>query len=433
MNISVFGLGYVGCVSLGCLAQNGHNVIGVDISVEKVDLINQGKPTIIEGEIDEIISKQYKLKKISATSDYKKAVSETDISILCVGTPSTREGHLNQEQIYTCARQIGECLKSKETFHIIVIRSTVFPGTNKKVGEIIENVSKKKRNIDFAIVSNPEFLREGTAVNDYYNPSITVLGSDNEYALSVMNEVHKEINAPAIEVEINVAEIIKYINNSFHALKICFANEVGNICKRLEIDSHDVMNLFSKDNKLNISSYYLRPGFAYGGSCLPKDLKALNTLAHDYYLESPVLSAIERSNDYHKELALKTILDTGKNTIGFVGISFKEGTDDLRFSPSVEIIEKLIGKGKKIYVYDPNVQISKLIGSNKSYIEEKLPHISSLLIKDLDKMILESEVIVFPNKMSELNYLQINKEKIIIDFFRNESLMGYDNYIGLCW
>ena len=307
MNISVFGLGYVGCVSLGCLARDGHNVYGVDINREKVDLINKGKPTIVEKDIDKIIKEQYERERIKATSDYKQAVLATDVSIICVGTPSTREGHLNLKHIFTVAEHVGESLKIKDKFQTIVIRSTVIPGTNYKVGEIIEKISGKKRNVDFGIVSNPEFMREGTAVDDYYNPAIIVIGGDNNRSLEVAKNLYKNINAPIEETMIEVAEIIKFINNSFHALKISFANEVGNICKKSGIDSHKVMRLFCKDSKLNISSNYFRPGFAYGGSCLPKDLRAFKTIAHDNNLISPVIESIEKSNTNQKQIAFEII------------------------------------------------------------------------------------------------------------------------------
>lgn len=433
MNISIFGLGYVGCVSLGCLAKNGHNVIGVDINDIKVDLINNGKPTIIERDIELIIEQQFKNKKIKATKDYKSAIKNTDISIICVGTPSTPEGHLNLEHIYKTAEQIGEAIKEKESFHIAIIRSTVLPGTNIKVGEIIEKTSGKQRNKGFAVASNPEFLREGTAVNDYYNPPVTVLGSDNEKALNILSEIYARVNGPIEIVDIKVAEIIKYVNNSYHALKVVFANEVGNICKKLNIDSHEVMRIFCMDKQLNISDYYFKPGFAYGGSCLSKDLKALKTLAHDQYLDSSVLNSIEKSNSYQKQIALNTILNTGKNNIGFVGISFKAGTDDLRYSPSVEIIEQLLGKGYNVLIYDKNVELSKLIGANKSYIEEKLPHISSLITKSIDELIERSDVIIFPNKTTEIEKTNFPEDKILIDFCRIDKLMNKKNYIGLNW
>ena len=433
MKISVFGLGYVGCVSLGCLAQNGHRVIGVDIMEEKNNLINQGKPTIIEKEIDVIIAEQHRNGRISATKDYQAAIKKTNVSIICVGTPSSEMGHLNLDYIYNTAKQIGESLKNKDDFHIVVIRSTVLPGTNKKVGKIIEKYSEKKRNEGFSIVSNPEFLREGTAVQDYYNPPVTILGGDSKYALDVLSEVYSKINSPVEKVPIKVAEMIKYVNNSFHALKVVFANEVGNICQKLDIDSHEVMRIFGMDKQLNISTYYLKPGFAYGGSCLPKDLKALQTLAHDYYLNSPVLNAIEKSNSEHKEIALSKIIDTKKQKIGFLAISFKPGTDDLRYSPSIELIENLLGKGKYVRIYDKNVSFSKLMGANKSYIEQKLPHISNLLVDNIETLIKECDVIVIPNKTEEIKNIKISDEKIVIDFSRVFELEKHPNYIGLNW
>ncbi len=433
MNISIFGLGYVGCVSLGCLAQNGHNIVGVDVMNTKVDLINQGKPTIIEKDIDTIIAEQHNNRRISATKNYSNAVNNTNVSIICVGTPSTNAGHLNLDYIYNTAKQIGESIKNKINFHVVVIRSTVLPGTNIKVGEIIEEYSGKKRNEGFAVVSNPEFLREGTAVADYYNPPVTVLGGDNKYALDIMTKIYSKVNGSIVKVDIKVAEMIKYVNNSFHALKITFANEVGNICKKLDVDSHEVMRVFGMDKQLNISTYYFRPGFAYGGSCLPKDLKALQTLAHDNYLDSPVLQSIEKSNSAHKEIALTKIIETGKQKIGFLAISFKAGTDDLRYSPSVELIERLLGKGKNVSIYDTNVSLSKLVGANKSFIEEKLPHISNLLVDTIESLIERCDVIVIPNNTEEIKAIQIPDDKIIIDFSRITELESHPNYNGLNW
>ncbi len=315
MRISIFGLGYVGCVSLGCLAQNGNNIIGVDIETVKVDLINQGKPTIIEKDIDDILAAQHALGRIRATSDAFDAVANSEVSIICVGTPSGPEGHLNLEYIYKTAAQIGEVLKQKKEFHVVALRSTVLPGTNMKVGEIIEQTSGKQRNVDFSVVSNPEFLREGTAVADYYNPPYTVIGSDNDQAISIMKEIYSPVAGTVEIVDIKVAELIKYINNSYHALKVVFANEVGSVCKKLGINSHEVMRLFCLDTKLNLSPYYFKPGFAYGGSCLPKDLKALQTLAHDYYLNVPVINSIEASNNISKNSLLDLVIKKGKRKV----------------------------------------------------------------------------------------------------------------------
>lgn len=433
MNISIFGLGYVGCVSLGCLAKNGHSIIGVDVSDIKIDLINSGKPTIVEKDIDTIIDENFKIGRIKATSSYTDAVSESEVSIVCVGTPSSNEGHLDLSYIFKTAHQIGEVLKTKNTFHTIAIRSTVLPGTNEKYGKIVEEISGKKRNIDFAIVSNPEFLREGTAVEDYYNPPVTVLGSDSEKGLEVMESLYKDLNGPIEKTEIKVAEIIKYVNNSYHALKITFANEVGNVCKKLNIDSHDVMRLFGMDKQLNISTYYFKPGFAYGGSCLPKDLGALRTLSHDLYIETPVISSIEKSNAFQKEYAQKLIENQGKRKILVLGISFKPGTDDLRYSPIVDVIQNLNGKGYDLKLIDQHVQISKIMGKNKSYIMEKLPHIAKLLTTELAESIQWAEIIVLTNKEKSFAGLDIPTDKIIIDLTRFEEYRNHPNYNGLNW
>lgn len=433
MRISIFGLGYVGCVSLGCLAQNGNQVIGVDIEPLKTNLINNGKATIIEKDIDGIIAENHALGRIKATADVNEAVSNSDVSIICVGTPSAPEGHLNLSYILKTAEQIGTALKDKSSFHVIVIRSTVLPGTNSKVGEIIEQVSGKKRNVDFSVVSNPEFLREGTAVTDYYNPPYTVIGSDNEKAIEIMKEVYTQVSGSIEVVDIKTAELIKYVNNSYHALKIVFANEIGMISKRLGIDSHEVMRLFCMDTKLNLSPYYFKPGFAYGGSCLPKDLKALKTIAHDFYIDVPVLNAIEASNAKSKSGLFDLLEKKGKKKIGVMGISFKAGTDDLRYSPIVDVIEKLLGKGFEVKVFDHNVHFSRLIGKNKSYIQEFLPHLNNLLVENMQEVADWAELIVITNKDSIYKDIKIDQSKPIVDLVRYPEFMNMKGYEGLLW
>ena len=433
MRISIFGLGYVGCVSLGCLAQNGNNIIGVDIETVKVDLINQGKPTIIEKDIDDILAAQHALGRIRATSDAFDAVANSEVSIICVGTPSGPEGHLNLEYIYKTAAQIGEVLKQKKEFHVVALRSTVLPGTNMKVGEIIEQTSGKQRNVDFSVVSNPEFLREGTAVADYYNPPYTVIGSDNDQAISIMKEIYSPVAGTVEIVDIKVAELIKYINNSYHALKVVFANEVGSVCKKLGINSHEVMRLFCLDTKLNLSPYYFKPGFAYGGSCLPKDLKALQTLAHDYYLNVPVINSIEASNNISKNSLLDLVIKKGKRKVGVMGISFKAGTDDLRYSPVVDVIEKLIGKGFEVKVYDKNVHISRLIGKNKSFIKEFLPHLDKLLTEDMQEVADWAELIVLNSGDKMFRELIVGGGKEIVDLVKYPEFMDLPGYEGILW
>lgn len=434
MNISIFGLGYVGCVSLGCLAKNGHNVIGVDVVKNKIDLINSGKPTIIEKDIDKILDQQFKQGRISATNDSRNAVENTDVSFICVGTPSSANGQLDLKYVYKVAEDIGKAIKNKDSFHVITIRSTVFPGTNLKVSEIIEEFSSKKRNQGFSVVSNPEFLREGSAVKDYYNPAVTVIGGDNNKAMDIMSKIYEKIEAPIAKVDISEAEIIKYVNNTFHALKITFANEVGNICKKLNIDSHKVMELFCMDTKLNISNTYLKPGFAYGGSCLPKDLKGLRTIAHDYYLDVPIISSIEESNAYQKKIALDLVASKGKKKIGILGLSFKAGTDDLRYSPAVELVENLIGKGYQVAIYDQNVNLTKISGTNKDYIDSHIPHLTNLITDNLNEVIENSEVIVITqkNKLFESIHKKYS-DKILIDLVRINNDVKESNIEGICW
>ena len=443
MNISIFGLGYVGCVGIGCLSKQGHNMVGVDVSDVKVDLINQGKPTIVEKDIDALIYEGHQAGRIRATKDYRDAVMSTDISFLCVGTPSSENGHLDLTYILETAHQIGQALREKQGFHIVVIRSTVFPGTNAKMTAIIEQESGKKHDVDFAVVSNPEFLREGTAVADYMNPPLTVLGSSCPQAIEVMRSLYTGLSDAPIEVvAIGVAEMIKYVNNSYHALKVVFANEVGNICKQLDIDSHEVMRIFCMDKQLNISPYYFRPGFAYGGSCLPKDLKGLRTLAHDLYLETPVLNAIEHSNELHILQVIKRIEQMEerramqglpKMRIGVLGLSFKAGTDDMRNSPIVNVIEALHGKGYDVRIYDKNVSISRLIGKNKSVIASKLPHLNLMLQEELCDVTEWADCIIIANKDEAFREARIAIGTPIIDLVRIKELEEQDGYSGLCW
>ncbi len=434
MNISVFGLGYVGCVSVGCLANDGHTVIGVDRVESKVDLINMGRATIVEKDIDDIVATQFAAGRISATTDFNEAVLQTDVSIICVGTPSGSEGHLSMQQVLTVAGQIGASLALKDGFHVVVIRSTVLPGTARRVQERIAAESARTPNEDFAVVVNPEFLREGSAVEDYYNPALTVLASENVDAIDTLREVYANVPAPVEIVEIEVAELIKFVGNSFHALKVSFANEVGNICKKLGVDSHRLMDLFCKDYRLNISPTYLTPGFAYGGSCLPKDLKALTTLAHDLYLSAPVLSAIEPSNSVQKDIAYSMIMETGFRKVSILGLSFKAGTDDLRYSPIVEVAERLLGKGFSLKIFDDNVNLARISGTNRDYVDNHIPHLSDLISSDLESVIEESEVIVITQRR-QLFEQTVSRypDKVIIDLARIQHSNAEQDYRGICW
>ena len=435
MRISIFGMGYVGCVGAACCAKLGHHVIGVDVSAHKVELVNSGRPTIIEKDIEELIRLAHESGRLEATGDSTYAVRGSEISFIAVGTPSSREGHLNLDYIFKVASQIGEALREKEEFHIVAVRSTVLPGTNEKIGRMIEEVSGKKRGRDFTVVSNPEFLREGTAVHDYLNPPFTLVGSDSEAAVEKMRRLYQDIPGEFIATEIKVAEMMKYINNTYHALKIVFGNEVGNICKALDVDSHKVMEIFCKDTQLNISPYYFKPGFAYGGSCLPKDSKALRTLARDCYVDVPVIDAIEESNEIQKRNAVRLIMEMGRRKVGILGLSFKAGTDDLRCSPIVDVVETLLGKGFALRIYDKNVKLSEITGTNRDFIMAKLPHLQHFVYDDLDKVVSESDVLVVTNKEAEFtDLLQRYPGKIIVDLVRMWQDVDYaGHYEGISW
>jgi GDP-mannose 6-dehydrogenase len=435
MNISIFGLGYVGCVSAACLASKKHRVIGVDVSEHKVDLINSGRATIIEKDIEQLVNEGRKEGYLEATQDVKYAIDNSEISIVAVGTPNSKNGHLNLNYIYKVSEEIAAALIEKKKFHVVAIRSTVLPGTSEKVTEIIEKISGGRKGEHFAVISNPEFLREGTAVNDYFNPPLTLIGYDSDKAKDMMLELYKEIPGQKVTTDIKVAEIMKYINNTYHALKIVFGNEVGNICKALDIDSHKVMEIFCMDKQLNISPYYFKPGFAFGGSCLPKDTKALRALANDLYIKVPVINNIIQSNEEQKDNAVDMIISKGKKKVGILGLSFKAGTDDLRYSPTVDVVERLLGKGYPIKIYDKNVKISELTGTNKDFIESKIPHLQQFITDDLKSVINDSDIIVIANKEKEFEgLLDEYPNKIILDLVRISNDVSYKGYYeGISW
>jgi len=439
MRISIFGLGYVGCVSAACFANEGHDVIGVDVNKKKVDLINEGKSPIIEEGVEELISKTAKNKSLRATIDVKEAMFNTEISFLCVGTPSRPNGSINYDIVEKTCLNIGQALKTKKSSHIIVIRSTILPGC---MGEVIipalEKGSNKKEGRDFYIYVNPEFLREGTSINDFYNPPFVLIGvGRNRRGPKELRDLYKNINAEYIETTIEISEMIKYTCNAFHALKIVFANEIGSICKVLNIDSHEVMNIVCKDKKLNISSKYLKPGFAFGGSCLPKDLRAMTYKAKEKDINVPLLNSLLPSNIIHFNKVVDFILSLNKKKIGIVGLSFKAGTDDLRESPNVTLAETLMGKGLEISIYDKNVLLAKLFGANKEYIEKQMPHISKLMKSSLGEVLNNSEVIILGNKgiSKEKIVKYTNKNHIVFDLVRlfKTPAQLKARYFGVCW
>jgi GDP-mannose 6-dehydrogenase len=437
MKLSIFGLGYVGCVSAACFAKAGHRVIGVDVSPLKVEIINSGRSPVVEPGVQELIAEAVEKGSLKATMDPEVAVAESDISLVCVGTPSNHNGSLDLTYIKDACRQIGAALEAKRHYHLVAIRSTMLPGTiSEVVIPTLEAHSKKRAGRDFGVAINPEFLREGTSIQDFNNPPFTLIGAEDEEAIDPLRKLYGQLSAPVLAVGLREAEMVKYACNCFHALKVTFANEIGIICKALGVDSHRVMDVFCQDTKLNLSSYYLKPGFAFGGSCLPKDLRALNHKARERDLELPMLGSILLSNRRQIDRAVEMVLRTGRKNVGILGLSFKPNTDDLRESPMVALVEQLLGKGLKLAIYDREVELAKLFGANKNYIEREIPHISSLMYPKLPDVIESAEVIIIGKRDEEFRELldQPDNNRVIIDLVRMiEPPKGNNNYHGLCW
>jgi len=442
MKIAVFGLGYVGCVSAACLAKEGHDVVGVDVSDVKVDMINRGQCPIVEKDLDGILSMVTSGKakgSLRATKDAARAVEESDISLICVGTPSEDNGSLRLDFIRRCATDIGRGLKNHKGYHVVVARSTMLPGSVEQViVPEVEYASGKRAGRDFGVAINPEFLRESTSIQDFYNPPVTVIGALDARSGETVAKVYDFLSAPVELTDVRTAEMVKYACNTFHALKVAFGNEIGTLCKGMKIDSHRVMEIFCLDTKLNLSSYYLKPGFAFGGSCLPKDLRALTYRARELDLDLPLLGSIVRSNEVHIDRALRRIVQSGHKKVGVLGLSFKAGTDDLRESPLVTLVESLIGKGFDVRIYDRSVSIARLVGANKEYIERGIPHISSLMSERLADVVAHGDVLVIGNKDEEFTSVARSSDaasKLVLDLVRVSKDIGglASGYEGVCW
>src|SRR5438477_9327955 len=378
MRVSVFGLGYVGSVSAASFAADGHQVVGVDANADKVAAVNAGRSPIVEPGLEDLLARAVAERRLRATIDAAEAVADSEVSLVCVGTPSRRNGSLDLTYLERVASQVGAALRNKSSYHVVVVRSTVLPGTtNERIIPLLEHESGKAYGEDFGVSINPEFLREGTALKDFRKPPLTLVGHNHAADAGGTIALYQSIDAPLVTTSIRVAEMMKYTSNAWHALKVCFANEIGNLCKRLDVDSHQLMEIFCTDTKLNISPYYLKPGFAFGGSCLPKDVRAMQYRAKELDLEMPVLNSILPSNRLQVEHAFDEVIETGKKRIGLLGFSFKEGTDDLRESPMVTLADMLIGNGVCLKIYDRNVSLARLDGANKSYIEQQIAHLSS--------------------------------------------------------
>jgi GDP-mannose 6-dehydrogenase len=438
MRISIFGLGYVGAVSVACLARDGHDVIGVDVDASKLELIRSGRSPIVEEGIQELMRNVVASGRVRVTNDARTAVLESDVSFVCVGTPSGANGSQDLTAVHRLAEQLGAALREKGAFHAIVIRSTVQPGTVEgSIAQRLEAASGLRSGVDFGLCFQPEFLREGSSIRDYDEPPFTVVGSNHERATQVLRAIFGHLPCSFIATRILDAEALKMACNAFHALKITFANEIGRIAQPLGVDPHEVMRLVCADTRLNISPAYMRPGFAFGGSCLPKDLRALTYLARASDVNVPLLSSLIASNRVHVDHAVETILRIGRRRVGLVGLAFKPGTDDLRESPLVTLAKRLIGEGIELRVFDPEVHISRLIGANRRYIEENVPHIGSLLRESLDEVIGFAETIVIGHASREASARVVataSAEQHVVDLARMPEREGLKaSYTGICW
>lgn len=395
MRVSIFGLGYVGAVSLACLARDGHQVIGVDIDPSKLELIRNGKTPVVEEGMVEVMRQVAASGRVTVTTDVRAAVSGSDISLVCVGTPSAPNGSQDQGALLRLAHDLGQSLRDKVGSHVLVFRSTMVPGTVEDVlTPILEAESGKRNGAGFDVAFQPEFLREGSSIRDYDKPPYTIVGTSTEAAEVALGKLFGHLPCEFIRTSIRTAEMVKYSCNNFHALKITFANETARVCEALGTDPFEVMDLVCRDRQLNISPAYLRPGFAFGGSCLPKDLRATMHLAKTRDVELPVHAAIAASNQAHIDHAIAKILESGRSKVGIIGLSFKTGTDDLRESPMVRLTEHLIGKGFDVLVYDPEVHMSRLLGANRRFIETHVPHLGALMRPDFEEVAAKSDVLV---------------------------------------
>jgi GDP-mannose 6-dehydrogenase len=437
MIISVFGLGYVGFVTALCLAKSGHKVLGLEIDPVKIEMLKRGVSPIIEKDIDVFFAEVQKTRNFEIAMSSREAIEKSDVSFICVGTPGKKNGMIHLGYVERVCEEIGVAIGEKGAFHTVVLRSTVLPSVTRNVViPILEKTSKKAIGDDFSVCYNPEFLREGSSIDDFFNPPKILIGEVDQSGGELLLELYENIEAPVFRTSLEVAEIVKYVNNAFHALKVVFANEMGNYCKLKGIDSHEVFDIFCEDRKLNISSAYLTPGFAFGGSCLPKDLRAVLYDGRMMDLELPVCEAILESNRLQVKKVVDMVEDLGRRRVGVLGFSFKAGTDDLRESPMVLLIERLLGKGYEIAIYDKNVSVGQLIGSNKQFIMDELPHFERLLKEDIKDVGEFGEIIIIGNKEEEYrDVVGIDLEKkYVLDLVRLwPNVDDIDNYSGICW
>lgn len=442
MRISVFGLGYVGVVSAGCLARDGHEVVGVDPNDVKTSLVSEGKSPIVEPGLDALIATGVAAGRLRATADPEAAVDHADFMLICVGTPGHANGSLDLSYVRRTCQQIGEVLGRRSDYKVVVIRSTMLPGSMESVVvPTLELASGKRAGQDFGVCINPEFLREGTAIYDYDHPPKTVIGATDDRAAAPVREVYSHLEAPMLITSLRTAEMVKYADNSWHALKVTFANEMGRLCRAMNVDSRELMKLFCEDRKLNISTTYLRPGFAFGGSCLPKDVRAVTYQGRLLDVNTPVLSAILASNRVHIDHAIDMVLQSGSRRVGLMGLSFKEGTDDMRESPIVTLAERLIGKGLDLRIFDRNVKLASLVGANRDYILNHVPHIGRLLVDTPEMLFDHADVIVMATAEKDFGEMAVRlgagKQLIdLVGIWKNEEQVmttQAQRYAGIAW
>jgi GDP-mannose 6-dehydrogenase len=439
MRISIFGLGYVGCVSAACLAHEGHTVIGVDVNPQKVDILGSGRSPIIEPGLDALVEAAVECGTLQVSLDSRVAVQNSDVSMICVGTPSSANGCLNLQYVENVCREIGQALADRQAYHVVVVRSTVLPGTvQEQLIPILEQYSGRRAGEDFGVCMNPEFLRESSAIEDFYHPNQIIIGELDRRCGEIVAQIYASVEAPVIHADIRTAEMVKYANNAFHALKVTFANEIGNLCKAHGIDGRELMEIFCQERRLNISPVYLKPGFAFGGSCLPKDLRALLYRAKERDLDCMLLGSVLHSNQRQIQRGIEMVERTGRKKVGVLGLSFKAGTDDVRESPNVALIETLLGRGYHVSVYDENVEPGRLMGANKSFLERELPHIALLMRPSIDDIIAQAEVVVVATGSAAFHGVPqlMREDQILIDLAGIAQRHGNDmrgTYEGICW
>jgi GDP-mannose 6-dehydrogenase len=436
--LSVVGLGYVGCVSAACFAARGHEVVGVDVDEHKAALLRSGRSPIVEERIDEVVADGVRSGRLRIVADTRAAVAASDVTLVCVGTPSAADGSLSTAFLERACAQIGEALAAKRSWHVVVFRSTMTPGTCEDLlVPALERASGQRAGVDFGVCINPEYLREGTSVRDFESPPKTVVGESDPRSGDVVMSLYEGLPGPRFRVSIAVAEMSKYVDNSFHALKVVFGNEIGAVCRAAGLDSHEVMDVFLADTKLNISPAYLRPGFAFGGSCLPKDVRALVHTARRHDVDVPLLANVIPANDAHLRRAVDLVVAGGRRRVALMGLSFKAGTDDLRESPLVELAERLLGKGYDLRIYDANVSVSRLVGANREHIAEHLPHIGQLLTDDLDEVLAHAELFIVGSAAPEIEAaLARIDDRPVVDLVRLADAgtrRGSGNYVGIGW